>query len=1247
MIVVSCTPFLTAQELASLTGVVTDSSGAVIPAVSVKLEDTKTNASYEAKTNSAGGYTFVKVLPGPGYKLTFTREGFDTLTVSKIYIGVGAANTQNAQMQIGKVTETVEVSASSQPVTLNTTDATIGTNFDMHTVHELPIANRDSPAALLLLQPGVTNGPTADGNGSRDGAITGARTDQTNITLDGLDVNDFATGQTFATVGNAPVDSIQEFHEEVANPLAASGRGSGAQVQLVTQSGSNSWHGGLYEYHRNTVTEANNIFNATAGLPTPKLIRNQFGAKIGGPVIKDKLFFFFNYQGRRDAQESSVLATVPLDSMRAGNISYINNNPGCDEDSRINTTPSCISVLPNTGGTQNQTTLDPAGVGNNAALLSFINGRYPRANDLTRGDGINTGGFRFNAPVGRTANDYVARVDYNMTEKNKLFSRFSILRDTSGDNVNFAAPFQFPGDPVTHQIVDHSYAYVIGDTWTISPTKVNNFYYGETRSQLGFPTTFTPTGINYFNAFGPITAPFSNPESQNRIVPVPVFRDDFTWVHNKHNFEMGGTFKPIKTRSIQVNDFNFISLGISTTLPNLDLSQEPTNLLGRDSSDATVPADAIAAQLWDSAYAFGLGRFGAVGSNFNNGQDLAPLPQGTGHRRDYRYYETEVYFQDTWRVRSDLTLTYGLRYQYYSVPYEVAGLEAVPDQTLAQFFDPRAAGAAAGSFDTLPNTTYNLGGKANHGPGLYAPDHKDFAPRLAFSYNPGSSKGWLNHLFGDRKTVIRGGGGLVFDHPVTNALNFIQDQATYIFQNSTANNEPGDLATDDRFTDINTIPSVIVPPPATAPFTPFLDGGGNAVGTVNNQINYAIDPTLKTPYSIVYTFGIQRELPSNFLFEANYVGRGGRRLLAQSDAGQVTDFKDTASGHFLAEDFADLTKQVRAGVDAAHITPAPFFESQIGTGASAFLVDNVSSLIGRGDLGDFVQLLQIFNFLAPNVGLHPQFASDVYITNKAYSSYNGLLATLRHRMSHGLQFDFHYTYSHSIDNISAPANNVFGTANDAGGIICDITDLKKCRGDSDFDVRHIITGDYIYELPFGHGKQFGNNAPGWLNQIFGGWQVAGTFNWLSGFAYTTVSNAFPTSFLLNSPATFIGTQSDIAVGVHQDASGAFQMFKDPSRALGAFRGPLGLEGGTRNNLRGPAFTQFDMGLAKHFPIGEKYVVEFRADAFNVFNHVNFGLPAAGGGGTGGTADITAPGSFGVITSAGAPRQMQFALRLDF
>jgi hypothetical protein len=301
-----------------------------------------------------------------------------------------------------------------------------------------------------------------------------------------------------------------------------------------------------------------------------------------------------------------------------------------------------------------------------------------------------------------------------------------------------------------------------------------------------------------------------------------------------------------------------------------------------------------------------------------------------------------------------------------------------------------------------------------------------------------------------------------------------------------------------------------------------------------------------------------------------------------------------------------------------------------------------NGLAFRGDLGDTVQALDFFSLLPPGVGLHPQFATNLYITNKSYSNYNGLLLSLHKKQSHGLQYDLNYTYSHSIDNISAPANQAFGS-NGAGGIICDAINLTACRGDSDFDVRHVISINGLYDLPFGRGKTFAGNASGWLNQLIGGWQLSGILGWRTGLAFQTVANSFPISFANNVPAIFNGNTSAIQTNVHLDpATKQVQLFKDPTAALAAFSFPTGLQSGSRNNLRGPGFSNLDFGVAKHFPIRERLALEFRADAFNVFNHANFGLP-----GVSSTADINLPNTFGVITTVGAPRVMQFALRLDF
>ena len=914
---------LAGQEVASLTGVVTDKTGAVIEDATVKLVDTKTNGSYETKTNSVGAYTFTKLLPGPGYTLTVTREGFQSLAIANIYVGVDATHTQNAELEIGVATETVEVNGSGSQVSLNTTDTTVSSTLNMQLVHELPLAIRDNPLGLLVYSPGVTASTGGDDNtlGSRDGAVAGARADQSNYTLDGLDTNDFGTGQAFAMTANAPVDSVQEMRTETANPLSAEGRGSGAQVQLITKSGTNKWHGSAYEYNRTAATTANDFFNNRNGVPRPPLTRNQFGASLGGPVKKDKLFFFFNYEGRRDARADVVQSIVPLDSFRAGDVAYINSNPGCTSRSRINTTPNCISTVP-----ASMTTFDPAGIGPDPALLSFIDGRYPHANDLTAGDGVNTGGFIWNAPAHFSGNDYVTRVDYNLSSKMKLFGRVSIYRLVQGDDVNNPSAELFPGDPVSNEIIDHSWAFVIGHTWTISNNKVNQFNFGETRSILNFPSLFNPTGTTQYSNMmssagntAQLTAPFTGGTSQKRTVPIPVFKDDFNYVRGKHNLQVGGTFKPIKDSSTLVDDFNDVTMGLGSSVLSLDPATEvPTDIL-RDANDPT-QVSPTALRLWSQAYTFALGRIANVNSLFNNSHNLQPLPLATGHTRNYRYYETELYAQDTWRMRSDLTMTYGLRWQYYSVPYEVNGFQTAPNIDFASMYKARLlAGQAGISGDgVVPTVLYNFSGKANHAPGYYHPDWKDFAPRLGLAYNPSVTSGFLGRVFGDRKTVIRAGAGIVDDHTILSAINFFNDQTSFVFGQSVPTLSNAGLAADPRFSNVGglgKLPPLTPPQPASVPFTPYLIPGTTNLfnGLVGNLNELAIDPNYRTPYSETVTFGFQRELPGNFLLESTYFLRMGHRLLSRGDAGQVVDFLDTASGQKLVQQFTNLSLEVRNG----------------------------------------------------------------------------------------------------------------------------------------------------------------------------------------------------------------------------------------------------------------------------------------------------------------------------------------------
>jgi hypothetical protein len=1232
------------QQVSAVTGIVTDTTGAVVSGAEVKLTDTKTAAEQTTKTNEQGVYSFNKVAPGAGYKLTFTAQGFQTLVLTNVSLGVGTTETYNAEMPVGQVANTVTVTSSGE-ATLNTTDASIGNVISRRRLQELPIQIRNSPAALIGLQPGVVGNNVGTGTTNRVGSVTGSRADQGNITIDGIDANDQATGQFAATVGNAPIDAIQEFRTVSTNPGSSEGRSSGGQIQMVTKSGTNAFHGSLREYNRTALTAANTFFNNKAGVERPQLTRNQFGGSIEGPIKKNDLFFFFDYEGRRDAQGVTNLRTVPLAHFRSGGLAFLNNTPGCPTNARLNTRPECITIL-----TPAQVAaLDPQGSGANQALLTFLNQRYPVANDLTAGNGINTGGLRFNSPSRRSDNTYTTRIDWNATEKQKVFGRFNIARRTQTDTVNTVAQ-QFPGDPETGQIIVRDYAYVVGHTWTLGSSVVNQATAGVSRSGLEFPANFAPAFPNSFTFGSGLSAPFASISSQDRSVLTPTIRDDLTWTKGNHNLTFGGVVKPIDSESGLTNDFNFPTVGLGGNLTTLNASLRPT----------TIGAGANRTGNYDAAFAFLLGRYAQVATNFNYDTTGSAFAPGTGKNRDFRYNEYEFFAQDSWRVRNNLTLTYGLRWHYYPAPYEINGFQAGNDVDFRNLFDIRQLNANAGISGVAaePLLRYDLIGKGNNARGYYEPDLNNFAPRLGFAWTPSSKNRFLNKAFGDRKTVIRGGGSVVFDR-VGGALTFIQDQVTYLFDNSRTTafggtNANNALLNNPRFSGISTLPAQNVAPTITRPFTPFVDANGNPTGNVTGETNYALDQQFRIPYSIQYSFGFQRELPGNFLLEMAYVGRQARKLFAQADTSQVLDFKDSASGQSMLAAFNGLQAQLLAG---GAITPQPWFENQIGSAiapfgatcadlglgtCTAFLADDSFDLIVNGDTSDTIQSLFSRGLLNPNVGLSSQFSTNALITNLASSSYNGMLVSLRKRFSKGLEFDFNYSLSHSIDNQSSVVNTVFG------GLICDLRNLRVCRGNSDFDIRHLMNVNGIYELPFGRGRKFGGNAPRLLNAVIGGWQASGIFVYRSGLAFSTSTGSFPVGFVFNSPAAFNNSNPNALRDRIQDAAGGtIQFFSDPKAVFdadnptkGVLRFPNNGEIGSRNVLRSTGFSSVDMALQKsiRMPWSDGHELRIIWQSFNAFNTHSFGLP---------NANISSPQFGQITTSASTPREMQFALRYQF
>jgi hypothetical protein len=413
--------------------------------------------------------------------------------------------------------------------------------------------------------------------------------------------------------------------------------------------------------------------------------------------------------------------------------------------------------------------------------------------------------------------------------------------------------------------------------------------------------------------------------------------------------------------------------------------------------------------------------------------------------------------------------------------------------------------------------------------------------------------------------------------------------------------------------------------------------------------NEAVDKNFKTPYSISFNFGFQHEFPQGFLLRTTYVGRLGRRLMAQADANQLIDFPDKASGQMMSTAFANIEQQVRAG---GNVSAQPWFENVIapGTGQALGYANNtqlvaegLAAYVYRGDFGDTVQQLSTLNELLPgsfaaNIGMGSQYSEDTYYTNKGFSSYNGLLVTLHKNAGHGLQFDINYTWSHSIDNVSVTANTV---AYGGYGFICDVLRPRECRGNSDFDVTNYMNGNFIWELPAGRGKAFASSAPVWLNEVIGGWEISGLPNWHTGNAYFAAANAFVAGYANDAPAILTGSIDLLKAHVNKGSGGEVLAYRDPTAALGAFTGPIGFQIGTRNNLRGPGYFDLDLGLGKTFPVYEDKVnLKFRADAFNSLNHPSFSTPST---------DITeSSGPFGVISStASETRVLQLALRLEF
>jgi hypothetical protein len=1260
------------QDVSGMIGTVTDSTGAAVPGVTVTLKNATTGVKFTSVTNSTGLYRFTEIPPGQGYEADFTAPNFATLAVKNIYLTVATTRTQNATLTVSSRSETVEVSAANAEVTIDTTSATIGNTFDVEALNSLPVQQRNDPLALFALQPGVTDA----------GSVTGARVDQNNVTVDGIDVNDFATGgasqgnagsgiasQMGTLVGHAPIDSVEEFKGGVAGGEADTGPASGGQFQLVTKSGTNTFHGNINEYHRDTSLVANNWISNNSSPITPRehLIHNQFGGNIGGPIIlpklyngHDKLFFFFDFNDSKIIAGEVVPRIVPSPSLLAGTISYYNTSG----------TVSTVNLAGISG-------FDPQGIGVDQNLLNFFKSRYPTYNNNNGGDGLNSLGFTFNAPNNDNETNYVGRVDYNINDKMNLFGRFTIVRE---DAVN--QPNEFPGDPVTSPLVDRSYGFVVGYNWVINQKMTNRFFMGENVQNVAFPIEYNPTGTTAFTYSdgadqGLASNPYIWPGANARRIPIEEIGDNFSLTKGNHSFQFGGTFKDILSHNTTVADYNSTEVGLGGKILGLCGNNNPVsvtnNVCGTDAHGNPNPSlrppdlDTTQSLYWDEPFALLLGRIANVASDYNYTAKGSVLPQLTGDQRFYKYYQTQLYAMDAWKIIPSLTFSYGLTYQYFSVPYETRGLESTEPYTFAQYFGARVLQSKLGETgpEAVPLISYVLGGKANgsSAPPLYKPEYKNFAPHVGFAWNPSIDK---------KRLVFNASAGIVYDRTIINAIQQTQDADSYLFQQTKGNtygiaNDPyNSIKGDARLDANNGLSNVTLTPPDSPmpPYQPFVTNG--IPGGLQNgyAFNATIDPGMQTPYNFTFNFGVQRQMPWDMVLKVNYVGRLARKLLAQEDANQILDFTDTQSGELMSTAFSTVINQVRQGVVPANITVQPWFENVVTPGLgvqkgyssnTAYLASADGWAFQNGDFGDFIQAIS--SITPYNVGSAAQFSENTFYTSGGFSNYDGLLITLQKNMSHGLHFDFNYTWSHSIDNVSFFANSAGDTGIGGIGLVCDAIRPRECRASSDFDIRNYITSDATYKLPFGKGRMFLNDQPHWVDEIIGAWDISGLAEWHTGLPWSGASNAFVASYSNDAPPIFIGTDpSVIKTHLTKLPGGGVSDFADAKAAASAFEGPVGFQIGPRNSFRGPGFFNVDLGLAKKFEVyADKANLMFRADAFNAFNHPNFGLPAENAYNGLDQQDYQRGAGFGQISYMESPagnnnngaRVLQLSLRMEF
>ena len=1232
-------PLCAQVDTGSITGTVKDPSGAVIGGAKVTLTNAGTGAALTTTTDSDGTYKFSPVRIG-AYKIDTSAQGFQTVTQTGVTVNVGTNIEVDFSLKPGSTTETVEVTAAA-PV-LQTQDASVGQVIDQRNVNNLPLNGRNFTFLAQLVQ-GV-NSPQPDTRGNAaSGAFSanGFRPAQNNYMLDGVDNNsdtvDFLNGTNFVVL--PPVDAIQEFKVQTTNFSAEYGRSGAAVLNATIKSGTNQFHGDVWEFFRNDKLDAADYFertiqpDGTAKTRKGELRHNQYGFTIGGPVLiphvfdgRNKVFFFGDYEGFRRRQGTVLTGSVPTVAER--NSGFTNFQDLITGQSGTNT-DLLGRVLPK-GTILDPATTRPSGSGflrdpfttacaNAPANFVYTLAACPDLNILPANrldqNAINllnlypspTSGSLFsnftNSPVLKEdRQSFDTRLDVNFSQTDQTFYRFSLADDPQfipsifGGVADGGGFFQGNQTALAQQ---HALVW----THTFSPTVINvaraglNYLHTtrnipEADNLTGLPAQYGILGIPQVNENGGLPAfginglqtlggnSFLPSDEVSSTIQV---NDDFTKIYGKHTFKMGFEYQHVKFSTLQPpwsrGQFNFD--GTYTDVPNVG---------GGNTGRAQFLLTPIAAQ--------GPGTVDYVGGPNNVFASNISLSDNGKN-----YFGS--YFQDDWKVSQKLTLNLGLRWDFFGLVYDHFAKQAnfvpsgPPGGTPLYIIPPSGlATQLSTSFTTLlQQDGIGLAVTNQYGKGLGRSQTTNFAPRFGFAYQ-------LTPKF-----VIRGGAGMFYNGFENRGYSPNLGE-NYPFQFSFNYTQRNDSSPINQFLGC---------PDATPAGGPTLETGFACTPLDPLQVNASglqlrgIQFDYETPYSIGDNLTLQYELTPSLSVQAAYVGTFGRHL----------------------EVFPGSNRPTRLLTPNTTLTGSKLLAGQPGGPLPA----------SQGGLQ------------------FPDFGQNAsYAVTQGSSYYHGLQTSINKRFANGLNFLFAYTYSKvrsdALDLLNGFAGNGYRAPYIPGmGIHADY-------GLANFDIRNVVHFSGTYELPVGKGKSLMGNSSGATNAILGGWSVVWATTLQGGQPFkldcpsATAAGANCYSFVLpgQNPRTDFRKTSNGNVAMLNPAAFAQPCEVGvPGTPTGCVNlpGVLALGGGQPSQLEGPGFHRLDLSLFKNFQVTERARLEFRSEFFNIFNHPNFNYPGFGGNGV-----VAVPGStnftnanFGQIGSTrDAPydsREIQFALKLYF